>query len=419
MKNIFLSIFSLFFSFTLAQEPFNKLETDSLDLDESNLIHLETIKTKFKISGYIQTQFQYGQPQAELNIGNENNDLTKSFNRIGIRRGRLKSSYSKGVVEAVFQVDLTEKGLGLKDAYITILEPYGKFITFKTGVFNRPFGYEVPFSSSERESPERSTIMRTFFPNERDLGGMLTIQAPGNSIWSLVKLEAGFFAGNGIKQEIDNKRDFISHLSIENQRQPNFIYGLGFSYYNGHVFQGTENVYKIQGEGFALDNSIENKGNFSKREYFGLDSQISFLTQLGTTKLKAEYLFGLQPGTEKHSKSPNQSNLPTHDTYLRNFQGGYILLAQKINNSPLSTIIKYDWYDPNTKVSGNGIGQNGVNIGDLAISTLGIGLIWEFNKDLMLRTYYDIVKNETSTMLPGFQSDIKDNAFTLMLQYKF
>lgn len=419
MKNIYILILSLSFSLSLAQEANSKLENDTIENSNHRLIPQDKPKPEIKLSGYIQTQFQYGEPYAELSVGAENSDLTKSYNRIGMRRGRIKLSYTKDIVEGVFQIDLTEKGIGLKDAYIKINDPFVKVVSIKAGVFNRPFGHEVPFSSSARESPERATIMQTLFPNERDMGGMLTFQLPNESKWGTLKLEAGLFAGNGIKQEIDNKRDFIGHLSYKNNNPLNFKYGFGASYYNGKVYQGTENLYKIQGKRFVLDNSPENKGKFAKREYFGLDGQVHLLTQLGTTQLKAEYLFGTQPGNEKNSKSPNSSSLPEKDTYLRSFQGGYFLLSQNIKNTPLTTIIKYDWYDPNTKVSKNDIGQNGVNVGDLTINTLGIGLLWKFNNDLLLRSYYDIVNNETSAVFPGYQNDIKDNVFTMMLQYKF
>ena len=44
------------------------------------------------------------------------------------------------------------------------------------GVFNRPFGHEIGYSTSGLESPERATIIQYFFPDERDLGAMLTLR---------------------------------------------------------------------------------------------------------------------------------------------------------------------------------------------------------------------------------------------------
>lgn len=169
---------------------------------------------RLKISGYIQGQYQRGQEAASLKIGAVNEDPEKPFDRFGIRRGRIKFAYEADIASAVFQIDLMEKGMGFKDVYLHLKDPWIGMLALTSGVFNRPFGYEIGYSSSTRESPERSTVFQTLFPEERDLGAMFTLQAPETSPWSILKLEAGLFAGNGIKKETDNKRDFIGHLSV-------------------------------------------------------------------------------------------------------------------------------------------------------------------------------------------------------------
>ena len=107
-------------------------------------------------------------------------------------------------------------------------------MTVRAVIFDRPLGYEISYSSSRRESPERSNVYQLICPDERDLGGMLVLQALKSAPWSILKLEAGLFAGNGIKLETDNKRDFIGHLSAS--RTINKVsLGLGASYYKGKV----------------------------------------------------------------------------------------------------------------------------------------------------------------------------------------
>ena len=85
-------------------------ESDSIRLAqlEEKVSKLEVLNG-LKVSGYFQGQFQYGQGNAALKVGSPNTDLTKDFNRIGIRRGRLKFSYEKGIATGVFQIDLTDK----------------------------------------------------------------------------------------------------------------------------------------------------------------------------------------------------------------------------------------------------------------------------------------------------------------------
>ncbi|MBX2985652.1 MAG: hypothetical protein KF882_06765 [Bacteroidia bacterium] len=371
------------------------------------------------VTGYVQTQFQFGEKDASLKVGGANTDKTKSFNRIGIRRGRIKFTYTRGIGSGVFQFDFTDKGLGFKDVFLKLTDPWINSISTTVGVFDRPFGYEISYSSSLRESPERSTVFQTLFPDERDLGAKLTLQAPKTSPWNILKLDAGFFAGNSINIETDNRKDFIGHLAINQSSNAYFKWGAGASYYNGGVYQGSKNIYKSNENGFSVDSSVSNIGQFAKREYVGFDVQLNFISKMGLTKLSSEYLFGTQPGGSKNSKSPNTATLPTSDVYVRSFSGGYAMLVQDLGPLPVSAIVKYDWYNPNTKVKGNNIGTNKTNAGDIAYNTIGLGLQWKIINGFRLTAYYEMVKNETSANLSGYDTDRKDNVLTVRLQYKF
>lgn len=423
MKRTFtILLLSVFAAFTAtAQETAVKQSADTekrLDALEKDVSKLK----KLKISGYIQAQMQWGDEAASLKVGNANQNPEKSFNRIGIRRGRLKFTYEEGIASAVFQLDVTEKGVGFKDAYLNIKDPWVKSMALRAGVFDRPFGYEISYSSSRRESPERSTVFQTLFPDERDLGAMLVLQAPKSSPWNILKLEAGLFAGNGIKQETDSKKDFIGHLSAAKD-WGNISLGGGMSYYNGKVYQTNENVYKMNGNGFELNDDTGNKGKFAKREYVGFDMQFSVKSVIGKTQLRGEYLFGKQPGTDSNTKSPNSSSLPSpgKDTYIRDFRGGYAMLVQDLGKLPVSIVAKYDWYDPNTKVSKDEIGLSGTETGkaDIYKNTFGIGALWNITSAIRLQAYYEFNKNEKSVNLAGMEKDLKDDVFTLRLQYKF
>ncbi|MDL2223767.1 hypothetical protein LJB92_00450 [Bacteroidales bacterium OttesenSCG-928-M06] len=389
-------------------------------LEKENKTQSESIKRRqqLNVSGYVQTQYQWGEENTSLKVGSANENLTESFNRIGIRRGRIKFVYEEGIASGVFQLDLTEKGIGFKDVYLNTKDPWLRTNSFKVGIFDRPFGNEIGYSSSRRESPERSTIFQTLFPEERDLGAMITLQPGKDSPLNFIKLEAGLFAGNGIKQETDNRKDFIGHLSA-NKKWNNLQLSGGLSYYNGGVYQGTENVYSMDGNSFILTNSAGNVGEFAKREYIGFDLQLGIKSILGTTQVRAEYLLGTQPGKDSGSKSPNASSLPGNDTYIRDFAGGYLILVQDLGKLPLATVLKYDWYDPNTKISKNNIGLNNTTKGDIAKNTFGFGMLWNINTNLRLQAYYEINKNEKTKNISGYEKDRKDNVFTLRLQYKF
>lgn len=394
-------------------------QTEKLDQKIQFLENALKSLQKFKVSGYIQTQYQWGEKDASLKVGAANENPEESFSRIGIRRGRIKFTYEDGIASGVFQLDMTEKGVGIKDAYLNVKDPWIGTMALKAGVFDRPFGYEISYSSSRRESPERSIVFQTLFPEERDLGAMLTLQAPKTSPWNVLKLEGGLFAGNGIKQETDSRLDFIGHLSANKSIGSDIKIGGGVSYYNGGVFEGTKKIYTMNGSEFIVDSMADNLGKYAKREYVGFDFQFSIMSVLGMTQLRAEYLMGQQPGSSSSSKSPNASTLPTNDTYIRNFTGGYVMLVQDIGQLPFSAVVKYDWSDPNTKVSGDEIGTNKTGKADIAQHTFGVGMLWRATNNLRLQTYYELNKNETSNHLSGYDSDRKDDVFTLRLQYKF
>ncbi|MDR2839702.1 MAG: hypothetical protein LBV75_00325 [Paludibacter sp.] len=374
---------------------------------------------KFKVSGYVQTQYEWGERDASPKVGAANENPEKSFGRFGIRRGRIKFTYEESIASGVFELDITEKGVGLKDAYLNVKDPWFGTNALRAGIFDRPFGNEISYSSSKLESPERSTLCQTLFPDEKDLGAMLTLQAAKTSPWNFLKLDAGLFAGNAINRETDSKLDFIGHLSADKNLGSNVKIGGGVSYYNGGVFQGTENVYSLTNKEFAANSNADNKGKFAKREYVGLDAQLSVMSSLGMSQLRAEYLLGEQPGVKANSKSPNASALPTTDTYIRNFGGAYIIFIQDLGRLPLSAVLKYDFYDPNTKISKNEIGQNNTAAGDIAQNTLGFGLLWRATNSIRLQAYYEINRNEMTENLDKYKSDIKDNLFTVRLQYKF
>ena len=422
---ITISVFTAF-----AQEEGTPIE----QLQQKVEVHDDGLKllNNLKITGYIQPQFQWGQEAAGLKVGTSNENPTSSFNRIGIRRGRLKFTYDDGgLASGVFQLNIIDKpgitgaSVQLKEAYLNVKDPWTNSNAIRAGIFDRPFGNEISYSSSLLESPERSRIINQLFPDETDLGFMLVLKPAASSSLNFVRFEGGLFAGNAINPETDSRKDFIGHIVASKPIGTWGKWGLGASYYNGGVYQTNANVYKMDGDGFILNNNEANKGAFAKREYKGIDGQFSFESKLGMTQLRAEYIWGTQPGNTKSTSSPNRSSLPAaEDTYIRSMSGWYAIFIQDLGNSPFSAVVKYDVYDPNTKVSGNQLGKDVVagtktNKADVKFNTLGLGGLWRINPNLRLQAFYEIVANETSTNLADYSVNLKDNTFTLRLQYKF
>ena len=379
---------------------------------------------KLKVSAYIQTEFQHGQQDATLKVGDKNENMDKSFNRIGVRRGRLKFEYTDGIGRAAVQIEVNDKGVSFRDLYIGVKDPWIGRNSVMLGVFNRPFGYEVGYSTSNLESPERATIIQYFFPDERDLGAMLTLQTKKESKLHFLKLEAGIFAGNSINKETDNRKDFIGRLSATKEIGSWGKWGLGTSYYNGSVYNPTTASYRMSGKYF-VESTEANTGTYMKREYVGFDGQFSAKSSWGKTTVRAEGLFGVQPGIASSSKSPNSSKRPTDEPenalYARNFNGYFFYLIHDILSSPFSAVLKYDVYDPNTKVAGNEVGVENsfTSKTDLAQSTMAVGGLWRINKNLRVQAYYEFKANEKSEHVEGYTAERLEDMFTLRLQYKF
>lgn len=380
---------------------------------------------EIKISGYIQAQYQYAQEKGSTKVGNSTNEKNGTeddgdgFGRFGVRRGRLKIAYTKGLGSAVYEMDITEKGFATKNAYFNIKDPWIKTNSIQVGIFDRPFGYELGYSSNQRESPEYSTVCSKLFPDEKDLGAMLTLAPKKESALGFLKLKGGIFAGNGLKQESNSHFDFIGKLSANKNIGSDGNWELGFSYYNGGVYQGTKNVFEMDDVAFVVDSTDTNLGEYAKRQYFGFDGAFNYNSKIGMTKLMAEVLFGQQPGTSSSTKSPNDNSNSTSDTYIRNFNGWYVMLVQDLGRSPFSLVAKYDSYDPNTKVKDDEVGLNGTSKADIQQSTFGLGLIWRAMSNLRLTAYYEWNNNEKSKNLSGYEDNVKDNLFTLRAQYKF
>jgi hypothetical protein len=448
LKSIFLfgvGILSSYASSVMAQES----ETSVLSSAVESLQSDNDVAKRLKISGYLQAQYQVADTAGVSSVAGGNFGAAID-NRFTVRRGRVKVAYTFENATAVMQMDITEKGVGIKDAYLSMTEPWLNALTLTGGVFDRPFGYEITYSSSTRETPERSRMFQTLFPGERDLGAKLTIQAPKTSNWNFLKLELGLLAGNGINVETDSYKDIVARLSASKvSRDERLKWGVGASYYNGGFAAMTNKVYTTKTDNgvVAFQSESINKYDKVKREYLGIEGQIGYDWALGITQVRAEYLMGTQPATASSSSSLTAANVSSvstanlttgkvttssvgADAYSRSFNGYYVYLIQDILQTPFQAVVKYDVYDPNTKVSGNQVGATpttgvATNAADIAYSTLGVGVNYRFNSNVKIIAYYDMVRNETTTILNNpstltdLSADRKDNVFTLRVQYKF
>ena len=389
-----------------------------------------------RITGYIQPQFQVAEQKGAQSY-NGGDFSEHANNRFMLRRARVKIDYFLVSPDSLpkalftFQLDATERGVALRDMFVKLYEIKKHNFSMTAGMFARPFGYEVNLSSTYREAPERGRMSQILMTSERDLGAMITYEPlRKNAKNKFIKLDAGVFNGQGLsgRAEFDSYKDIISRLTVKPVNYGRWTFSGGLSLLNGGWRNGTKYVYSMneQANGnkyFSIDSSESNLGRKSARHYYGADIQTVFSHGWGETEIRAEYWKGRQPGTATTTVNPGDtpsSNGIPLPTYEREFDGAFLLFLQNIVNNKNQLIVKYDWYDPNTKVSGNEIGKAGTNLrpADIKYSTLGIGVLRHLNSNIRVVLYYDIVKNE-STLIDDYLEDRDDNIFTARVHFNF
>lgn len=435
MKNLPFVI-CLMVATTLAAQA--QTQYDSLKQSVSEINKTVEVLKRIKVTGWVQAQYQWAEKKGAENFDGGNFGANED-QRFMIRRGRVKFTYTQKLSQFVFQLQGTERGVNLVEVFGKVTDPWTKSISLQAGVMNRPFGFEIEQSSQLRESPERSRYTQILMPNERDLGAKIIFEPGKDKPLSGLRLDAGFYNGQGIAvpgtnsytgatvndgvNEFDSYKDFIGRLSYyKNSKDEKFRYGIGMSHYNGKV--GTDKNYYYKVDGKDTTNRTFN-AKAAMRRYTGVELFFSVKSPIGKTTIRGEYISGLQPGFFDSSRSP--SSLPVSNTssakkaaYLREFNGSYAYLIQRLGKTKHELVLRYEWYDPNTSVSGKEIsaGLAGLTKADVKYSALGLGYNYYYDENILFMFHYNMVTNE-KTDLTGYTKDLKDNIFTIRMQYRF
>ncbi len=410
------------FTFTLVLFSFSFFELFAQNNNAPSSFDIHDIR----ITGYLQAQYQKVQSPGALTWSAGDFD-ENSDSRFMIRRGRLKIDRVDEYSNVVFQLDGTQDGVRLMDAFIQFRLPELPALRLTMGLFNRPFGYSIVYSSGFRDFPERARVFQTLMPRERDLGAMLSYNPQQQ--YKFLTAELAVVNGSGLSaKDYDKKKDIIGNLyfRFDSLAQKNFNLGFGASIYVGTVVGLDQTVYESKRSTFIKNTQLNNVNKNFNRNYFGFNLQLEWGNSFGATTFKTEYIFGKQPGlgTSADINGPKASislsEAPTGSLYIRSFEGYYFWLTQEIAKTKLAAIVGLDVYDPNTDLEESEIGlaQNHSTAGDIKFSTFGYGITYSLNPRLKFTLYNEHVKNDP-TQLSTHLLDLKDDVFTARLQYRW
>lgn len=416
--------------------------TERLATAESDLSKL----TKIKVSGYMQAQYQYFE-----------NPSIQPNNYFSLRRARVKFTYEMtDGVKFVLTPEFVPGNLSVKDAYVVLNDRWTKVFSIWAGKFNRP-NYEVEYSSSSRELAERSTVIRTLYPGERAIGAKLEynpVNVPLHIQLALLNGADGITVNNatGTNLNTTENKDFDNYKDIMVRATYNLQLGnFGGLDFGAHGYFGSlkSNALKTLASDYTTTEDVK-FGDAVKRNWVGGEFQL-FADILGGMSVKGEYIAGKNAsiGYSPVAAVGTTAAIPGVANFQNNFAGYYLYFIKNLGRKN-QFAFRYDYYDPNTDITGKDVtiakytSADAITLrsrtsgkSDLATSTFGFAMHHYFDDNLRISLNYEIVQNEKvgsaglltedytkadgTKVVKGldYSNVINQNLLTLRIQAKF
>ncbi len=143
---------------------------------------------------------------------------------------------------------------------------------------------------------------------------------------------------------------------------------------------------------YLLSNGIADSvkvGDYLDKKWFGGEIQI-FADLLGGLAIKGEYIAGTNSTASAITSTATRAQKMADPNKINNFSGYYIYFIKNIGPKN-QFVAKYDFYDPNTKLSGDAA-RNSLNYKTVTLA-------WQYylNDNIRLSLNYEMPKNETNT----------------------
>ncbi|MCP3169097.1 porin [Myxococcus qinghaiensis] len=337
---------------------------------------------KLKISGYVQARYQYQESLDDTGTG--------GFSRFAIRRGRIKTTYTTDWSQLLLQIDAvpTSPFVTVRDAEATLFIPgTHQQAGLTLGQMKWPFGYEAVQSSSDREIPERTRVVRAFLPDERDRG----VKFAGTFLEGKVNVSAGLFDGDGIFNQ--------GFIGSDNDKEKDVIGRAGFDL--GWLSGGVSGWY---GHTITKAPSDTFRRAYT-RDRVALDAQLYLdVLPLGATAIKGEYITGTSYWKSSGDVKVEQPGVPA--------SGWYGLVVQNVGLSN-AVAVRYDFFDPENGRKNSA--SDGRPASTNSVGTLAVAVLHYVGENLKVTAAYEM----PMTAHPGDAQDPHDNLFTIQMQARY
>lgn len=377
-----------------------------------------SIYAQTSVTGYIQAEWQHYDQSSNPDGRAVYFDSRK--NLFTIRRGRAKFTHQDSAYRAVMEVDFTERGTTLKDAFLEVKLLDQNLLNVWVGLTKRP-NYEAEISSSVRESPERSQVVRAFYPGERDLGFKFeSMPKLGENFTP--KIQLSLF--NGTTEETDALKDFIGRVTLPLPlgKDSKVKAAIGGSYYMGGIPQPDDSIltYEEGRQILTFEERNNSWAGWGNRSNAGVEAQIDLsILPFGKTGLRGEFLSGQRPEATTRRQLIDSAGITVPTVAVRNQMGYYITFVQELSKK-FTLAAKYDFFDRNTDLTGSEVSSSK----DRASGVFGFGLLGNFGP-VRITAWYEIPSfaDDEATFTDGNgdvrSDDLKDNKTTIRFQYKF
>ncbi|TFH64650.1 MAG: hypothetical protein E4G91_05130 [Candidatus Zixiibacteriota bacterium] len=360
-----------------------------------------------KVSGYLQARYEYIDTVLSGTAPNSNSNIY-------IRRGRIKFSFQPGSSSKyVIYFDASKNLVSLKEAYVELYKRIQQHnFALTVGQQNLPFGYEIEYSSSKRDFPERSLAENTLFKGERDRGINLTWGLP-----KYLRFNLGVFQGAGIDDatftwfDPTKQKDIIARAKA---KLGMVDFGLS-SYWGKRTVPGSAAVagittwFDANGDSVIQTNEVKATPakaavaatGYEKRRY-GIDAQAYFdVLPVGGSAVRTEFYYG-----DDYSSSASDK--------MASGKGFYFWLSQTLGKK-FAAAARYDFWDPN--VHGD-YTDGSPKKKDDATGTMSLAMHYYWDSWVRVTAAYDmprLLKDGSLTSKSPY--DPKDNRFTLQFQF--